>query len=158
MVLQHDRFSMDLVHSRPRCLRVWESLRRRCQNLAWQRMLFDPTKTFCFFCIYFIANVLFCFGIRTEQIQLTEPLKNFQVSKVIVVAAEKIPLNQGKRGGVSKKICGTVRLPVWRHVSRQWLSKWQAKCSSKRRIQTSISSRKYCSDFLDFEILRFLLS
>ena len=32
---------------------------------------------------------------------------------------------KGGRGGegVSKEICGTVRLPVWRHVSRQWLSK-----------------------------------
>ena len=64
------------------------------QNLAiWasQRMLFDPTKTFCFFYI-FIAKVLCCFGIRTEEIQLTA-LKNFQVSKALVVAAEKIPLN-----------------------------------------------------------------
>ena len=26
-------------------------------------------------------------------------------------------------GGVSKEICGTVRVPVWRHVSRQWLFK-----------------------------------
>ena len=60
--------------------------------------------------------------------------------------------------GVSKEICGTVRLPVWRHVSRQWLSKWRAKCSSKRRIKISILSRKYRSDFLDLEILRFLLS
>ena len=54
------------------------------QNLAiWasQRMLFDPTKTFCFFYI-FIAKVLCCFGIRTEEIQLTT-LKNFQVSKVL---------------------------------------------------------------------------
>ena len=25
--------------------------------------------------------------------------------------------------GVSKEICGTVRLPVWRHISRKWLSK-----------------------------------
>ena len=25
--------------------------------------------------------------------------------------------------GVSNEICGAVRLPVWRHVSRQWLSK-----------------------------------
>ena len=38
-------------------------------------------------------------------------------------------INQG--GGVSKEICGTVRLPIWRHVSHQWLSKWRAKCSSK---------------------------
>ena len=89
-------------HSRPQCLRVWEyarklweTLRRSSQNLAiWasQRMLFDPTKTFCFFYIYFIAKVLCCFGIRTEEIQLTA-LKNFQVSKALVVAAEKIPLN-----------------------------------------------------------------
>ena len=91
-----------LLNSRPQCLRVWEcarklweTLRRSSQNLAiWasQRMLFDPTKTFCFFYIYFIAKVLCCFGIRTEEIQLTA-LKNFQVSKALVVAAEKIPLN-----------------------------------------------------------------
>ena len=88
--------------SRPQCLRVWEyarklweTLRRSSQNLAiWasQRMLFDATKTFCFFYICFIAKVLCCFGIRTEEIQLTA-LKNFQVSKALVVAAEKIPLN-----------------------------------------------------------------
>ena len=90
-------------HSRPQCLRVWEcarklweTLRRSSQNLAiWasQRMLFDPTKTFCFFYIYFIAEVLCSFVIRTGEIQLTEPLKNFQVSKALVVAAVKIPLN-----------------------------------------------------------------
>ena len=89
-------------HSRPQCLRVWEyarklweTLRRSSQNLAiWasQRMLFDATRTFCFFYICFIAKVLCCFGIRTEEIQLTA-LKNFQVSKALVVAAEKIPLN-----------------------------------------------------------------
>ena len=74
----------------------WETLRRRSQNLAiWasQRRLFDPTKTFCFFYIYFIANVLCCFAIRTAEIQLTEPLNNFQVSKALVVATEKILLN-----------------------------------------------------------------
>ena len=51
-------------------------------------MLFDPTKTFCFFYIYFIAKVLCCFGITTEEIQLTA-LKNFQVIKALVEAAEK---------------------------------------------------------------------
>ena len=91
---------LETFHSRPQCLRVWkcarklwETLRRSSQNLAiWasQRMLFDPTKTFCFFYIYFIAKVLCCFGIRTEEIQLTA-LKNFQVSKALVVAAKKIP-------------------------------------------------------------------
>ena len=25
----------------------------------------------------------------------------------------------GEKGGISKQICGTVHLPVWRHVSRQ---------------------------------------
>ena len=90
------------THSRPQCLRVWECARklwetlpRSSHNLAiWasQRMLFDPTKTFCFFYIYFIAKVLCCFGIRTEEIQL-KTLKNFQVSKALVVAGEKIPLN-----------------------------------------------------------------
>ena len=89
-------------HSRPQCLRVWECARKRWETLrlrsqnpaiwASQRMLFDPTKTFCFFYICFIAKVLCCFGIRTEEIQLTA-LKNFQVSKALVVAAEKIPLN-----------------------------------------------------------------
>ena len=76
--------------------KLWETMRRCRQNLAiWasQRMLFDPTKTFCFFHIYFIAKVLCCFGIRTEEIPLTEPLQNFQVSKALVVATEKIPLN-----------------------------------------------------------------
>ena len=96
------RYVFQAGHSRPQCLRVWkyarklwETLRRSSQTLAiWasQRMLFDPTKTFCFFYIYFIAKVLCCFGIRTEEIQLTA-LKNFQVSKALVVAAEKIPLN-----------------------------------------------------------------
>ena len=53
-------------YSRPQCLRVWEcarklweTLRRSSQNLAiWasQRMLFDPTQTFCFFYICFIAK------------------------------------------------------------------------------------------------------
>ena len=85
---------------------VWEPLkldqisgqRRSSQNLAiWasQRMLFVPTKTFCFFYIYFIAKVLCCFGITTEEIQLTA-LKNFQGSKALVVAAEKILLNAPK--------------------------------------------------------------
>ena len=88
--------------TRPQCLRVWEcsrklweTLRRSRQNLAiWasQRMLFDLTKPFGFFYIYFIAKVLCCFGIRTEEIQLTA-LKNLQVYKALVVAAEKIPLN-----------------------------------------------------------------
>ena len=80
------------VHSRTQCLRVWECARklwetlgRSSQNLAiWasQRMLFNPTKIFCFFYIYFIAKALCCFGIRTEEIQLTA-LKNFQVSKAL---------------------------------------------------------------------------
>ena len=91
-----------LTHSRAQCLRIWEcarklweTLRRSSQNLAiWasERMLFDPTKTFCFFYVYFIAIVLYCLAIRTEEIQLTA-LKNFQVSKTLVVVAEKIPLN-----------------------------------------------------------------
>ena len=46
-------------------------------------MLFDPTKT-CF--------ASFIIGIRPEEIQLSA-LKSFQVSKALVVAAEKIPLN-----------------------------------------------------------------
>ena len=66
----------------------------------------------------------------------------------------------GEGDGVFKIISGSVRLPVWRHVSRRWLSKWRTKCSSKRLIQKKISnlSRQYCSDFLDLEILRSLLS
>ena len=49
-------------------------------------MLFDPTKTFCFF---LRRESL---AIRIEEIQLTA-VKNFQVSKALVVAAEKMPLN-----------------------------------------------------------------
>ena len=52
--------------------KVWETLRRSSQNMAiWasERMLFDPTKTCCFCYIYFIANVLYCLAIRTEEIQ-----------------------------------------------------------------------------------------
>ena len=64
---------------------------------------------------------------------------------------------EGGRGdGVSKGISGSIGLPVWRHVSRRWLSKWRTKCSSKRRIKISNLSRQYCSDFLDLEILRAL--
>ena len=62
----------------------------------------------------------------------------------------------GRGDDVSKEIGGSVRLPVWRHVSRRWLSKWRTKCSSKRRIKISNLSRQYCSDFLDLEILRAL--
>ena len=61
------------------------------QNLAiWasRHMLFDPTKTFCFFYIYFIAKVLCCFSIRTEEIQLMA-LRNIQVSKALVVAVKR---------------------------------------------------------------------
>ena len=57
---------LHLDHSRPQCLRVWEcarklweTLRRSSQNLAiWalQRMLFDPTQTFCVFYICFITK------------------------------------------------------------------------------------------------------
>ena len=54
--------------------------------------------------------------------------------------------------GVSKEICGTVRLPVWRHVSRQWLSKWRAKCSSKRRIKISILLKLDLSTFLELNV------
>ena len=89
-------------HSPPQCLpawecarKLWETLRRIGQNLdiwASQRMLFDPTKTFCPFFYLLHREVLCCFGIRTEEIQLTVA-KDFQVSKALVVAAEKIPLN-----------------------------------------------------------------
>ena len=61
-------------------------------------------------------------------------------------------------GMVSKEIGGSVRLPVWHHGPRQWLSKWRAKYSSKRPLKISNLSRKYCSDFLDLKILRSLLS
>ena len=75
------------------------SSRKLCAGVA-KIWLFGPhsacsliqPKLFPLFYIYFIAKVLCCFGIRTEEIQLTA-LKNFQVSKALVVAAEKIPLN-----------------------------------------------------------------
>ena len=97
-ISQNILYDPDLVHSLPQCLRVWEvrvssgnSAHRSSQNLAiWasQHMLFDPTKTFCFFYIYFIAKVLCCFSIRTEEIQLMA-LRNIQVSKALVVAVKR---------------------------------------------------------------------
>ena len=43
----------------------------------------------------FISTSLrkFCAASELELKKLTEPLRNFQVSKALVVAAEKIPLN-----------------------------------------------------------------
>ena len=82
-----------------------ESLRRSSQNPA---KLFRPQSP-CSLIepkrFYFIKKVLYCFGIRTEEIQLTA-LKNFQVPKALVVAAEKIPLNINLRLEVC--ICLTV--------------------------------------------------
>ena len=92
---------------------------------------------------------------------ITSPPEFYRVncSEVILKLSIIFSHTRGGRGrGVSKEICGTVRLPVWRNVSRQRLSNWRAKYSSKRRIKLSILSRKYCSDFLNLEILRFLLS
>ena len=90
-----------LWHSRPQCLRVWEcarklweTLRRSSQNLAiWvsQRMLFYPTKTFCFFFIYFIAKVLCCFGIRAKEINGTlEEFSGIQGSCGTLAAEQKL--------------------------------------------------------------------
>ena len=63
------------------------------------------------------------------------PGKNLFLSKWVcrIFLFLKLPIPPQKSNGqpqreegVSKEICGTVRLPVWRHVSRQWLSKWRA--------------------------------
>ena len=91
---------------------------------------------------------------------ITSPPEFYRVncSEVILKLSIIFSHTGGGGEGVSKKICSTVRLPVWRHVSRQPLSNWRAKYSSKRWIKLSILSRKYCSDFLNLEILRFLLS
>ena len=66
--------SEERLHSQPQFLRVWEracklweTLRRRSQNLAiWasKRMLFSPTKPFRFFYMFFIAKDLCSYGIR----------------------------------------------------------------------------------------------
>ena len=55
-------------------------------------MLFHPNPNFLLLLYLLHREVLCCVGIRTEEIQLTA-VKNFQVSKALVVAAEKIPLN-----------------------------------------------------------------
>ena len=55
------------------CSRVFEYAKIRTVLQSTQRMLFDPTKTFCFFYIYFIAKILCCLGIRTEEIQFGYP-------------------------------------------------------------------------------------
>ena len=94
--------------------KIWETLRRSSQNLAdfglTAHALWSNPK-YCFFYIYSIAKVLCCFGIRTEEIQLTA-LKNFQGSKALVVAAEKIPLNVPNH-----------RFETWSlHMLDSWLS------------------------------------
>ena len=66
------------THSRPQCLLVWDARfnsEKLCAGVAkiWffgphSACSFIPKKTFFFFYIYFIAKVLCCFGIRTEEI------------------------------------------------------------------------------------------
>ena len=150
------------IHSRPQCLRgwecarkFWETLRRSSRNLAiWasQRVRFDRTKTCCFFYIYFIAKVLCCLGIRTEEIQLTA-LKNFQVSKALVVAAEKIPLNVPSHRFETWSLhmldswlnyCGLL------HFGRPFVSKIMAgyTCGFFPRILAIIPARRYTCAFL----------
>ena len=58
--------------------------------------------------------VMFCFTMLGSQIDL--------------YILNRMPDSAGKGGGVSKEISGSVLLPVWRYVSRQWLSQWLAKC------------------------------
>ena len=56
---------------------------------------------------------------------------------------------KGEGGGmVSKGMSGSIRLPVWRHVSRRWLSKWRTKCSSKRWMKISNLSPSMLFRFL----------
>ena len=98
-------FWLRLNHSRPQCLGVWECFRKLwelCDGVA-KIWLFGPHRECSLIQPKLFASfistssrksyaALCCFGIRTEEIQLTA-LKNFQVSKALVVAAEKIPLN-----------------------------------------------------------------
>ena len=67
---------------------------------------------------------------------------------------------KSQRGGVSKGISDSVFETVWRHHSRQWLSKWPAlaKFPLKRRMKISNFSRIYFSDFLNLTMIRSLLS
>ena len=102
----------------------------RCLNTMWSFLTFKVINTWIF--LYF------------QKVLTMKLWRNTQFTTAILFAV---------RGeSVSKEIGGWVRLPVWRHVWRQWFSKWRAKCSSKRLIKFSKLLRKYCSDYLDLEI------
>ena len=102
----------------------------RCLNTMWSFLTFKVINTWIF--LYF------------QKVLTMKLWRNTQFMRAILFAV---------RGeSVSKEIGGWVRLPVWRHVWRQWFSKWRAKCSSKRLIKFSKLLRKYCSDYLDLEI------
>ena len=66
--------------------KLWETVRRRSQDLAiWalQRMLFNSTKTFCFFYIYVIARFR-----APSELELKK--RSLQVPNALEVVAEKI--------------------------------------------------------------------
>ena len=120
------------------------SKQESCDHLDFETKTLD----LCYDVMRFLKQLLF-----SSLCQLKNKVQKNPLLFWFILASSR-----GGGEGVSKKICGTVRLPVWRHVSRQRLSNWRAKYSSKRWIKLSILSRKYCSDFLNLEILRFLLS
>ena len=64
----------------------------------------------------FIPRVLWRKGTHWQEPIVTD---NFLTVALSVQALCCIKARGGGGEGVSKEICGTVRLPVWRHVSRQ---------------------------------------
>ena len=91
---------------------------------------------------------------------ITSPPEFYRVNCREVILKLSIIFSHTRGGGgcLQGNLWYSPPASIWRHVSRQRLSNWRAKYSSKRRIKLSILSRKYCSDFLNLEILRFLLS
>ena len=79
-------------------------------------------KLFAFFYIYFIAKVLCCFSIRIEEIHLTA-LKDFQVSKALGIATEKIPLNVPNHRFETWSLHTSRMLDSWLNISVDYFTR-----------------------------------
>ena len=125
-------------------LRLWLHTKCTCVSLAPYATEYLVWVYFCWICCPFYKACLL--EIVQKSVIIISLIFLNRCYLCTSVRVEVSLLHAGG-GGVSKEICGSVRLPVWRYVSHQRLSKWRAKCSSKRQIKISNLSRKYCSDF-----------
>ena len=123
--------------------------------------LLQLTESFSLF-VFFMCKLrlLFFNPQRDWQIYITKQTEMNSGSCRQISSSCNCP-NGSAEGGRGEEVSprkSVVQSACQYHASREWLSKWLAKCSSKRRIKISNLSLKYCSDFLDLEILRSLLS